>query len=138
MSQELAIRQQKLKSDIHRQMVEMLDVSKLGHWPEDRLRKELRGLASRLLAQAPETLNLVERERLADEVIDEAFGLGPLEGLVSDPTITDILVNGPKSVYVERFGQLEETPIVFADEHHLMQIIQRIAAVCAFFISTFC
>ena len=128
MSQELAIRQQKLKGDIHRQMVEMLDVSKLGHWPEDRLRKELRGLASRLLAQAPEMLNQVERERLADEVIDEAFGLGPLEGLLSDPTITDILVNGPKSVYVERRGRLEETPIVFADEHHLMQIIQRIAA----------
>lgn len=128
MSQELAVRQQRLKADIHRQMVEMLDVSKLGHWPEDRLRKELRGLASRLLAQAPEMLSAKERERLADEVIDEAFGLGPLEGLLSDPTITDILVNGPKSVYVERFGRLEETSIVFADEHHLMQIIQRIAA----------
>lgn len=128
MSQELAIRQQKLKADIHRQMVEMLDISKLGHWPEDRLRRELRSLASRLLAQAPEMLNLVERERLADEVIDEAFGLGPLEGLLSDPTITDILVNGPKSVYIERRGKLIETPIVFADEHHLMQIIQRIAA----------
>ncbi len=128
MSQELAVRQQRLKADIHRQMVEMLDVSKLGHWPEDRLRRELRGLASRLLAQAPEMLSQVERERLADEVIDEAFGLGPLEGLLSDPTITDILVNGPKSVYVERRGVLEQTPIVFADEHHLLQIIQRIAA----------
>jgi pilus assembly protein CpaF len=128
MSQELAVRQQRLKADIHRQMVEMLDVSKLGHWPEDRLRRELRGLASRLLAQSPESLNAVERERLADEVIDEAFGLGPLEGLLSDRTITDILVNGPKSVFIERRGRLEETPIVFADEHHLMQIIQRIAA----------
>lgn len=128
MSQDLAVRQQKLKADIHRQMVEMLDISKLSHWPEDRLRRELRSLASRLLAQAPEMLNQMERERLADEVIDEAFGLGPLEGLLSDPTITDILVNGPKSVYVERRGKLEQTPIVFADEHHLMQIIQRIAA----------
>ncbi|MFO0813765.1 MAG: CpaF family protein [Gemmatales bacterium] len=128
MSQELAVRQQRLKADIHRQMVEMLDVSKLGHWPEDRMRRELRGLAARLLAQSPEALNQVERERLADEVIDEAFGLGPLEGLLADRTITDILVNGPKSVFIERRGRLEETPIVFADEHHLMQIIQRIAA----------
>ena len=128
MSQELAVRQQRLKADIHRQMVEMLDVSKLGHWPEDRLRRELRGLASRLLAQSHESINAVERERLADEVIDEAFGLGPLEGLLADRTITDILVNGPKSVFIERRGRLEETPIVFADEHHLMQIIQRIAA----------
>ena len=66
MSQDLAVRQQKLKADIHRQMVEMLDISKLSHWPEDRLRRELRSLASRLLAQAPEMLNQMERERLAD------------------------------------------------------------------------
>jgi pilus assembly protein CpaF len=128
MSTDFAIRQQRLKADIHRRMVEMLDVSKLGHWPEDRLRRELRGLASRLLAQGPESLNDTERERLADEVIDEAFGLGPLEGLLSDPSITDILVNGPRSVYIEQEGQLRPTNIVFADEHHLMQIIQRIAA----------
>jgi pilus assembly protein CpaF len=128
MSTELAIRQQRLKADIHRQMVEMLDVTKLGHWPEERLRRELRSLASRLLGQTPEALHPEERERLADEVIDEAFGLGPLEGLLADPTITDILVNGPKSVYVERTGRLAPTDIVFADEHHLMQIIQRIAA----------
>jgi len=128
MSTELAVRQQRLKADIHRQMVEMLDVTKLGHWPEERLRRELRGLASRLLAQTAEPMSPDERERLADEVIDEAFGLGPLEGLLTDPTITDILVNGPKAVYVERKGRLSATDIVFADEHHLMQIIQRIAA----------
>jgi pilus assembly protein CpaF len=128
MSTELAIRQQRLKADIHRQMVEMLDVTKLGHWPEDRLRRELRGLASRLLSQTPEGLSSHERERLADEVIDEAFGFGPLEGLLADPTVSDILVNGPKAVYVERGGRLSPTDIVFADDHHLMQIIQRIAA----------
>jgi pilus assembly protein CpaF len=128
MTQEFAVRRQRLKADIHRQMVEMLDVSKLGHWPEDRLRRELRGLASRLLAQNSESLTDRDRERLADEVIDEAYGLGPLEGLLSDPTVTDILVNGPKSVFIERRGMLEQTPIVFADEHHLLQIIQRIAA----------
>lgn len=128
MTQEFAVRRQRLKADIHRQMVEMLDVSKLGHWPEDRLRRELRGLASRLLAQNSESLTERDRERLADEVIDEAYGLGPLEGLLSDPTVTDILVNGPKSVFIERRGLLEQTPIVFADEHHLLQIIQRIAA----------
>lgn len=126
-TQERAVRHQRLKADIHRQMVEMLDVSKLGHWPEERLRRELRGLAARLLSQTHELLTEDEREKLADEVIDEAFGLGPLEGLLADPQITDILVNGPKSVFVERGGRLVATPIVFADEHHLMQIIQRIA-----------
>lgn len=127
-TQERAVRHQRLKADIHRQMVEMLDVSKLGHWPEERLRRELRGLAARLLSQTHELLTEDEREKLADEVIDEAFGLGPLEGLLADPQITDILVNGPKSVFVERQGKLVATPIVFADEHHLMQIIQRIAS----------
>lgn len=119
---------QQLKADIHRQLVEMIDLSKLGHWPQDRLRREVRNLATRLVQQCPELLNQVERERLIDELMDEAFGLGPLEPLLHDPTISDILVNGPRTVYIERRGRLERTEVVFADDAHLMQIIQRVAA----------
>ncbi len=119
---------QKLKADIHRQIVEMLDISKLGHWKPERLRREVRALATRLAQGVPELLNQVERERLIAEILDETFGLGPLEGLMNDPTVSDILVNGPRTVFVERRGRLEPTDIVFADDAHLLQIIQRIAA----------
>jgi pilus assembly protein CpaF len=119
---------QKLKADIHSQLVEMLDISKLSHWKPERLRREVRNLATRLAQASPEMLNQVERERLIDEVMNETFGLGPLESLMNDPTVSDILVNGPKTVYVERHGRLEPSPVVFADNGHLLQIIQRIAA----------
>jgi pilus assembly protein CpaF len=119
---------QKLKADIHRQIVEMLDISKLSRGKPERLRREVRNLAVRMAQSVPEMLNQVERERLIDEIMDEAFGLGPLEGLMHDPTVSDILVNGAKTVYIERHGRLENTNIVFADDEHLMQIIQRIAA----------
>jgi pilus assembly protein CpaF len=122
------LRFQKIKAEIHRQLVEMLDISRLGHWKPERLRAEVRTLAVRLAQTAPELLNEVERERLIDEVIHEVFGLGPLEGLMNDPTVSDILVNGPQMVYVERHGRLEPTELVFADNAHLMQVIQRIAA----------
>jgi pilus assembly protein CpaF len=124
----LAHRFQRLKADVHRQLVEMIDVSRLGTMNPDQLRREVRGLAIRLAQASPEMLNQLERERLIDEIMDETFGLGPLEGLMNDPTVSDILVNGPQTVYVERFGRLEPTGIVFADDQHLMQIIQRIAA----------
>jgi pilus assembly protein CpaF len=71
---------------------------------------------------------LGERERLINEVLDEAFGLGPLEALFRDPTVSDILIKGPKMVYVERRGRLEKTNIAFHDGRHLLQIVQRIAA----------
>ena len=119
---------QKLKADIHRQIVEMLDISKLSRWKPERLRREVRHLAIRLSQNTTEMLSQVDRERLIDEVMDEAFGLGPLEGFMNDPTISDILVNGPKCVYIERQGRLEQTNVIFADDEHLMQIIQRIAA----------
>jgi pilus assembly protein CpaF len=118
---------QKLKADTHRQLVEMIDLSKLGHWKQERLQKEVRKLAERMTLNTSELLNEADRERLIDELLAEIFGLGPLEGLMSDPTISDILVNGPNQVYIERFGQLEQTGLVFADDAHLMQIIQRIA-----------
>ncbi len=119
---------QRLKGEIHQQLVEMIDISRLERIRPERLRREVRALAEELAKTTPELLNEVERERLIDEIMDEAFGLGPLEVFMKDPTISDILVNGPRMVYVERRGQLEETPVVFADNAHLIQVIQRIAA----------
>jgi pilus assembly protein CpaF len=123
-----AQRFQKLKAEIHRQLVEMIDISRLGHWKPERLRREVRNLAQQLTRATPELLNEADRERLIDEILAEVFGLGPLEGLMNDPTVNDILVNGPHQVFIERAGRLEPSDIVFADDQHLMQIIQRIAA----------
>src|ERR1700736_1023664 len=123
-----AHRFQKLKAETHRQMVELIDLTKLGTWKPDRLRREVRSVAARLAQSSPELLNEVERDRLVEEIVAESFGLGPLENLMGDFSISDILVNGPDEVYVERDGRLERTDIVFADNAHVMQIIQRIAA----------
>jgi pilus assembly protein CpaF len=124
----LNLRMQKLKADIHRQLVEGLDLSRLNRVKPERLRREVRELATKLIGESKEMLNELERERLVDEVMHEAFGLGPLEGPMNDPSVSDILVNGPREVYLERNGRLSLSDIVFADESHLMQIIQRIAA----------
>src|SRR5436190_19696812 len=86
-----AQRFQQLKADIHRQLVEMLDISRLDQVKSERLRREVRGLAGRLAQNSPELLNEVERERLIEEIMNEAFGLGPLEGFMNDPTVSDIL-----------------------------------------------
>jgi pilus assembly protein CpaF len=123
-----ALRFQKLKAEIHRQLIEMLDISKLGHWKPERLRREVRALATRLTNNSSELLGEVDRERLIDEIMSEVFGLGPLDGLMRDPSVSDILVNGPSMIYVERRGRLEQTDLLFADNAHLLQIIQRIAA----------
>ncbi|MCI0455827.1 MAG: CpaF family protein [Gemmataceae bacterium] len=129
-SQRLAFahRFQKLKADIHRQLVEMIDLSRVGHWKPDRLRREVRALAVKLAQSSPELLNEVDRERLIDEIMAETFGLGPIDNLMKDATVSDILVNGPHQVFIERHGRLEQTDLLFADDAHLMQIIQRIAA----------
>jgi pilus assembly protein CpaF len=123
-----AVRFQRFKAELHQKMVEMLDPSQLQRWSPERLRRELRALAQRLIQSSNELLSDIDRERLVQELLAEALGLGPLEPLMQDPTISDILVNGPNSVYVERNGRLELTPIVFADDNHLKQLIQRIVA----------
>jgi pilus assembly protein CpaF len=125
---DLAVRFQKLKAQIHRQLVEGLDLSRLHLLKPERLRREVRELATQLSRHAPEMLNELERERLVDEIMDEAFGLGPLEAAMKNPSVSDILVNGPREVYLERNGRLELSDIIFADDAHLMQVIQRVAA----------
>jgi len=118
-----------IKAEIHTRLVETLDLSRLNSWKPDRLRYEVRNLADQMARNAPkDALSDTERARMVEELLDEVFGLGPLEPLMRDPTISDILVNGPRTVYVERRGKLELTDIIFADDLHVMMIIQRIAA----------
>jgi pilus assembly protein CpaF len=123
-----AQRFQKLKFDIHRQLVEMIDLNKLEQVKPERLRHEIRVVAHELSVASSETLNEADRERLITEILDEIFGLGPLEALMKDRTISDILVNGPNQIFIERDGRLVKTDLIFAHDQHLMQIIQRIAS----------
>ena len=123
-----AHRFQKLKAEIHQQVVEMLDISKLVKLNPERVRREVRAVASEVTRKSHEHLDDASRDRMVEEIMNEAFGLGPIEHLMSDPTVSDILVNGPRQVFVERNGRLEETDIVFVDDAHLIQIIQRITA----------
>src|SRR5271166_4392506 len=110
-----------IKRQLHQQLITGMDLSMIGTMNEEELRLEVRRAAEELIRHGSDLLNLSERERLVSEVIDETFGLGPLEPLMRDPTISDILVNGPKIVYVERKGRLEESSVVFSDERHLIQ-----------------
>lgn len=116
----------KMKRDLHRQLIESMDLSVLGKMDQDQLRREVRDAASRLLDDANQLMTLDERNRVISEVIDETFGLGPLESLMADPAISEIMVNGPKTTFIERAGRIERANIVFNDDKHLIQIIQRI------------
>src|SRR5579885_1936666 len=100
-----------LKSKLHQQLIAEMDLSTIGTMNEQQLRIEVRRAAEELCRMSSALLSLTERERLVNEVLDETFGLGPLEPLMQDPTVSDILVNGPKTVYVERNGQLERVDV---------------------------
>src|SRR6266567_4247824 len=117
-----------LKRRIHTKLVDKLDLTRVGELEGDVLRREIRLVVEHLCDTEDTLLNRNERERLIDEVLDETFGLGPLELLLKDPSISDILINGPKNVYVERRGKLEKTEVAFRDNEHLLQIIDRIVS----------
>ena len=117
-----------LKRKIHGKLVDKLDLSRVGELQGDVLRREIRLVVEHLCDTEDTFLNRNERERLIDEVLDETFGLGPLELLLKDPSISDILINGPKKIYVERRGKMERTSVEFRDNAHLMQIIDRIVS----------
>ena len=119
---------EELKRLIHGKLVDKLDLSRVSDLAGDTLRREIRLVVERLCDTENPLLNRMERERLIDEVLDETFGFGPLEVLLKDPTISDILVNGPHKIYVERRGKLEKTDVKFRDNDHLMQIIDRIVS----------
>jgi pilus assembly protein CpaF len=117
---------QKLKVRIHQQLVERLDVQNLRSLPPDTVRSEVRVLIRELCQSEKGLINSIEQEKLMDEVMDETFGLGPLETLLKDPAITDILVNRFDRIYCERKGRLEMVDVAFRDNAHLRQIIDRI------------
>src|SRR4051812_39538787 len=119
---------EKLKQRIHSKLVDKLDLSRVGELEGEVLRREIRLVVEHLCDTEDTFLNRNERDRLIDEVLDETFGLGPLEFLLKDASVSEIMINGPKSVYVERSGCLEKTTVQFRDDKHLMQIIDRIVS----------
>ena len=119
---------QDLKSTVHRDLLNKLDLEKVATVRDERTRAQALAVIQGLVAGLQTPLSGRERERLALEVLDEVFGLGPLEPLLQDPSINDILVNGHKLVYVERAGILEETNIRFKDDAHLMHIIEKVVS----------
>jgi pilus assembly protein CpaF len=121
--------QQEIKSAVHRELIKRLDLEKLGLIQETKAAsQELFAVIQQLISEHDTPLSSVERFRLAQQVLDEVFGLGPLEPLLEDSTISDILVNGSNQVYVERKGVLEKTNVVFKDDRHLMHIIDKIVS----------
>jgi len=119
---------QQVKADLHRKILDRLDLEKLGRTPSNAAREEVLLLIRNTVNSEAVPLSFAERERLAREILDEIFGLGPLEPLLKDPTVSDILVNRYNKVYVERAGKLEPTGLSFKDDAHLMQIIDRIVS----------
>ena len=119
---------QQVKADLHRKILDRLDLEKLGRTTSDTAREEVLVLVRNTINSEAVPLSFAERERLAREILDEIFGLGPLEPLLKDPTISDILINRYDRVYVERAGKLEPTGLSFKDDQHLMQIIDRIVS----------
>ncbi|MDP1549290.1 MAG: CpaF family protein [Nitrosomonas sp.] len=117
-----------IKSRIHQKMLDRVNLAAMERLPSDRLMAEIKDLAEQLLNEEETPLNLAERSRLVIDIQHEVLGLGPLEPLLADPTISDILVNTYSQVYVERHGKLELTDIHFADNRHLMKIIDRIVS----------
>ncbi len=117
-----------LKADIHRKLIQKLNLDRLIQMDREAVRRDVAQIIETLVVGELTPMTLSERERLTQEVLDEVFGLGPLEPLLKDPAISDILVNSHKSVYIERHGLLEHTGIQFRDETHLRLIIDRIVS----------
>jgi pilus assembly protein CpaF len=116
------------KRRIHQRLVDKLDLSRVSDLKGESFRREIRMVVEHLCDTENTYLNRSERDRLVEEVLDETLGLGPLEFLLKDASISDILINGPKNIYVERRGKLEKTDVEFRDNRHLMQIIDRIVS----------
>ena len=119
---------QEMKARLHRAIISRMDLTKLNNLSADRVAAEVSRLAEDLLIAENTPLSLVERDRLVSEVHDELFGLGPLEPLLADGSISDILVNSFANIYIERRGKLEKTAISFKDDEHLRRVIERIVS----------
>jgi pilus assembly protein CpaF len=119
---------QELKFAIHRKLLDRINLEALSSLASERARAEIRVAVAKLVEEERTPLSLTEKERVIEEVLDEVFGLGPLEPLLRDPTVSDILVTTPKLVYVERGGKLYRTSIEFKDNTHLLRIIEKVVA----------
>jgi pilus assembly protein CpaF len=119
---------QELKARLHRSIITRQDLTKLNTLGPERVRSEVSRMVEDLLIAEGVALSIIERDRLVSEVHHELFGLGPLEPLLADPTISDILVNSYANIYIERRGKLEKTAISFKDDEHLMRVIERIVS----------
>jgi pilus assembly protein CpaF len=119
---------QELKFTLHRKLLDKINLEALATIDNQRVRAEVRQAVISLIDNEPTLLSSFEKQQISDEVLDEVFGLGPLEPLLQDPTISDILVNGARQVYVERKGQLELTSVSFRDDGHLLRIIDKIVS----------
>src|ERR1017187_2821020 len=117
---------QELKFTLHRKLVDKINLEALASIDNQRVRTEVRQALLSLMDSEPTLLSAIEKQQISDEVLDEGFGLAPLETLLQDPTISDILVNTHKQVYVERKGLLELTSVTFRDDQHLLRIIDKI------------
>jgi pilus assembly protein CpaF len=117
-----------MKTAIHRKLIQRLNLDRLSEVKREDVRREVTQILETLVGGESTPMNLQERERLSQEILDEVFGLGPLEPLLADPTVSDILVNTYKKIYVERKGILEQTAVQFRDDAHLMSIIDRIVS----------
>ena len=125
---EKELRFQQLKVAIHEKLVDSLDLSLLAHVAQSELEKEVRAVALEIVREEAPKLPADEKNRLLDELFHEVFGLGPLEPLMRNDHISDILVNHPHEVFIEQSGRLEKSGVIFADEAHLMRIIQRVVS----------
>ncbi|HLN98255.1 MAG TPA: ATPase, T2SS/T4P/T4SS family, partial [Pyrinomonadaceae bacterium] len=119
---------QEMKSRLHRALINRMDLTKLATLTPEQVNAEVSRLAESVLAQEAMPLSSSERDRLVNDVQHELFGLGPLEPLLADSTISDILVNSHGTIYVERRGKLEVTSVAFKDDEHLMRVIERIVS----------
>jgi pilus assembly protein CpaF len=119
---------QEMKSRLHRTLINRMDLTKLSSLTPEQVHAEVSRLAETVLAQEAAPLSVSERERLVNDVQHELFGLGPLEPLLKDPTISDILVNSHDTIYIERRGKIEATNVRFKDDEHLMRVIERIVS----------
>jgi pilus assembly protein CpaF len=117
-----------LKVELHQRLIELINLQALDKMSREQIEEEVGDIVAEELAKQNQALNQSERKQLVADVLDELLGLGPLEPLLKDPTITDILVNGCDSVFVERYGVLESSPVRFKDEKHLFRIIQKIVS----------
>src|SRR5436305_610813 len=119
---------QELKFTLHRKLLDRINLEALSSMAGERVRAEIRAAVAKLVEEEKTPLSLVEKDRVIEEILDEVFGLGPLEPLLQDPTVSDILVTTPELVYVERGGKLCRTPVEFKDDAHLLRIIEKVVS----------